>query len=134
MPASCSSVFARRRSSKKSASGETSTPFARRWSASQRGNVSGTDAAQRDLGADLAVREPLLAQLVEAERVVQVHLEEAERLEPLRLHRVRQDVPLAVLLGVEDRVGNTERNRVAHVRGAKGVGVDEDVGQAPDHI
>ena len=142
IPASCASVFARRRSSKSSWSTSSSTPSARRRSASQTGKFSGTlarfkpeaaDGPQRELRAELAAVDPRRDQLVVAELLGHVDVEQPELAEPRGLHRADEDVPAAVLLGVEERVRHAERHRVAHVGGAEGVGVDEDrVGHGGD--
>ena len=141
IPASCASVFERRRSSKSSWSTSSSMPAARSRSASQTGKFSGTLAwrdadarhlAHRELGADLLAchARPRRARRCRTPRKVDV--EQPERAEPRRLHRVREDVLRAAGLGVEDRIGNAERDRVSHVRRAERVGVDEEVGHASD--
>ena len=58
-----------------------------------------------------------------------VDVEQPSAAEPRCLHRVREDVLRTARLGVEDRVGDAQRDRVSHVRRAERVGVDEDVGQ-----
>src|SRR5262249_20068150 len=89
------------------------------------------DRAQGELSDDLAPAQARLDQLVDAEVLPHVHLEQAELADPRRLHRVREDVALAVGLRVEERIGYPERHRVPHISGAEGVAVDENrVGQA----
>ena len=55
-------------------------------------------------------------QLVEAELLGHVDVEEPELAEAGGLHRADEDVPAAVLLGVEERIGHAERHRMPHVR------------------
>ena len=120
---------ARRRSSpaagrrRSSPSTVSSTPSARSRSASQSGNVSGTTALvtprlltarERDLVADLRVREARRDQLVDAELLGRMQLEEPERRQPRHLHRADLDVLDPVPLGVEERI----RDARAAPRGA----------------
>jgi hypothetical protein len=53
-----------------------------------------------------------------------------DRLDQGDLERADDDVPRAVPLHVQERIGDAERNLVAELGRAHGVGVDEDVGHA----
>jgi hypothetical protein len=83
------------------------------------------DGAERQLRVELARIDSRRDQLVLAELLFRVNVEEPEPAQPGGLHRAGEDVPVAVLLGVEERIRHAERHRLPHVGGPEGVGVDQ---------
>ena len=72
--------------------------------------------AQHDLELDLVAREALRVELVEAELLQRHDLELGRRLgDPVQLEGARDDVPVAVALRVQERVGNCDRHLVPHL-------------------
>ena len=127
-------VLARRRSSKSSWSTSSSTPSARRRSASQTGKFAGTLArfsprlpTARSESCASSSRRSIPDAISSSGRAPRAHGRRRARARGRGgLHRAHEDVPAAVLLRVEERIGHTERHRVPHVRGAEGVRVDQE--------
>ena len=80
-----------------------------------------------DLVADLVLVAPASHQLVEAVVLAGMHLETRQRAEPRELQRVRDHVPRAVPLEVEEGIRDGERDLVPELGRANGIGVDQDV-------
>src|SRR3954447_19611971 len=82
-----------------------------------------------DLELDLVAPEALLVELVEAELLRRQQIElRSDGLDPVELERAHDDVLLAVPLRVEECIRNRDRHLVPHLRRAKRIRIDEDVG------
>src|SRR5439155_11185084 len=84
------------------------------------------DGAHSDLVVDLQPAHAAAPQLVRTELLVRVELE-AEPVEAGGLERAHDDVSDTVMLRVQEGVADRDRHLVAKLRGAQGVGVDQDV-------
>src|SRR5436305_184846 len=76
---------------------------------------------------DLLHRDPLPDEVVPAELLDGVRLQPVVPLDALDFERRDHDVTLAIALEVEERIGDDDGHLVAHLRGAEGVGPDQDV-------
>ena len=140
MPASSDAFFVRRRLSKISPSGSSEMPFARRKSAFSSGNARGVTAlsspifsagAKHDLALRLVPRDAARNELVDPEVLERNGDDPVQSFDPGDLERAHEDVAVAVLLRVDERVRNGHGNLVAELRRANRVAVDEQVRHGP---
>src|SRR5439155_27211257 len=75
------------------------------------------DGPERKLRTELAIVEPRRDQLVVAELLWHVDLEEPELADPRGLHRTDEHMPAAVLLSGDERNRPDEQERMADVGG-----------------
>ena len=142
MPASSASVFTRRRSSKNVAVGgqldalgaqPVGEPERERRRARRRSSTPRLLTARTAISSRISpVREPAAISSSDAELLERVQLVagRAPRAAAISIEPTRRAD--AVPLDVEERIGDAERHLVAQLGRADRVGVDQDVGHAPD--